>query len=237
MWAAWLLRLKYLWRNIGLEFFSKCQFLSLKLTMWLAWFFRKKIVLGIIFTFSLTYCILSFVYEPTDHVINEVDVIPSRQLDNSFLWHSNNEDDNSTVKITLCRNSVQGTHLIVDDKGYICSRSHILTNGCCNTELKSSQRYSCETCKENGCCRIYEYCISCCLDPNKKDLLQNMLGKASETFRVLFASVTDHFELCLAKCRTNSLSVLHENLYKDPSAKYCYGDYSSIAVAPDNQGQ
>ncbi|KAG8329622.1 hypothetical protein J6590_082174 [Homalodisca vitripennis] len=57
-----------------------------------------------------------------------------------------------------------------------------------------------------------------------KNLLQNVLGKAPETFRVLFASVTDHFELCLAKCRTSSQSVQHENSYKDPRAKHCYGD-------------
>lgn len=63
----------------------------------------------------------------------------------------------------------------------------------------------------------YKYCL-------QKDLLQNVLGKAPDTFRVLFASVTDHFELCLAKCRTSSQSVQHENSYKDPKAKYCYGD-------------
>ena len=58
----------------------------------------------------------------------------------------------------------------------------------------------------------------------QKNLLQSVLGKASETFNVLFASVTDHFELCLAKCRTSSQSVQHENSYRDPRAKHCYGE-------------
>lgn len=59
--------------------------------------------------------------------------------------------------------------------------------------------------------------------------MENVLGKASEQNSVLFASVTDHFELCLAKCRTNSQSVQHENSYKDPKAKHCYGELPPVA--------
>uniref|UniRef100_A0A0K8RD95 SREBP regulating gene protein n=1 Tax=Ixodes ricinus TaxID=34613 RepID=A0A0K8RD95_IXORI len=54
--------------------------------------------------------------------------------------------------------------------------------------------------------------------------LQKIMGKASETFKMLVASITDHFELCLTKCRTSSESVHHENSYRDPSAKHCYAD-------------
>lgn len=32
----------------------------------------------------------------------------------------------------------------------------------------------------------------------------------------------DRFQICLAICRTSSLSVRHENTYKDPLAKHCY---------------
>lgn len=32
----------------------------------------------------------------------------------------------------------------------------------------------------------------------------------------------DRFQICLAICRTSSSSVQHENIYKDPHAKYCY---------------
>lgn len=32
----------------------------------------------------------------------------------------------------------------------------------------------------------------------------------------------DRFQICLAVCRTSSLSVEHENTYKDPLAKHCY---------------
>ncbi|XP_054272640.1 SREBP regulating gene protein-like [Macrosteles quadrilineatus] len=188
-------------------------------------FIRNRFVLGLIFFSALTYCIVSFLSVPLDHHVDDIDILPARKLDDSFLWHSEDEN-NGTVKVTTCRNSIQGKVLIVDDKGYVCNRlrHEILDNGCCDASLPSVERYSCETCKDNGCCSIYEYCISCCLHPDKKDLLQNVLGKAPETFRVLFASVTDHFELCLAKCRTSSQSVQHQNSYRDPQAKHCYGD-------------
>jgi len=184
---------------------------------------RKRIVLGLIFGSALTYFLISLLSGPLNHHVDEIDIVPARRLDDSFLWHSDDEN-NGTIKVTTCRNSIQGKVLIVDDRGYVCSRNEVLGNGCCDTSLPRVKRYSCETCKENGCCSIYEYCISCCLHPDKKDILQNVLGKAPETFRVLFASVTDHFELCLAKCRTSSQSVQHENSYRDPQAKHCYGD-------------
>lgn len=43
----------------------------------------------------------------------------------------------------------------------------MLANGCCNVESSSTNRYHCESCHDNGCCSIYEYCISCCLQPEK----------------------------------------------------------------------
>lgn len=56
-------------------------------------------------------------------------------------------------------------------------------------------------------------------------MLEQVLGKATAQNNVLFASVSDHYELCLAKCRTNSQSVQHENSYKDPKAKHCFGEF------------
>lgn len=48
------------------------------------------------------------------------------------------------------------------------------------------------------------------------------MEKASQRQLALFAMVKDQFELCLAKCRTDSTSVEHENKYKDPIQKHCY---------------
>lgn len=70
----------------------------------------------------------------------------------------------------------KGKSLIVDEKGYVCTTYNVLPNGCCNIEnfkettisfnsvpLKKKTRYSCESCNSQGCCEIYEYCVSCCL--------------------------------------------------------------------------
>lgn len=68
------------------------------------------------------------------------------------------------------------------------------------------------------------YTFWCLVYILQKDILELILKKATEENNVLFASVTDHFELCLAKCRTNSQSVQHENSYKDPNSKHCFGE-------------
>lgn len=184
-------------------------------------FIRRRVVLGIIFTVSLVYCIVSFVGKVDFMDNDDAGAIKRTQ---PFIWRTLQQHNTSGDKEVTCRNSIQGKVLIVDDRGFVCPRHDILYNGCCNDRLSNVNQYSCETCRTNNCCAIYEYCISCCLHPDKKDMLENVLGHASEQNNVLFASVTDHFELCLAKCRTNSQSVQHENSYKDPKAKHCYGE-------------
>lgn len=65
----------------------------------------------------------------------------------------------------------------MDEHGLVCSRHEVLPNGCCRIEqtqqnkeraaVTKRERYSCKTCNLQGCCTIYEYCVSCCLNPNK----------------------------------------------------------------------
>lgn len=50
-------------------------------------------------------------------------------------------------------------------------------------------------------------------------IISSSIPSALETYNPIYSSVTDHFELCLTKCRTSSLSVQHENSYKDPNYK------------------
>lgn len=178
-------------------------------------FIRRKIVLSVIFGCSLMYCIVSFLAVPPRR--SNTWRAPSKPDHSSFVWTSADGDWNGSVPQS-CRNTVQGKEYIADDRGYICERNDLLANNCCNTTEK---RYICDTCNADGCCVLYEHCVSCCLDPNKRVLLETVLGKASETFRVLFSVVNNHFELCLVKCRTNSQSVQHENTYLKPN-KHCY---------------
>ncbi|XP_017013814.2 SREBP regulating gene protein [Drosophila takahashii] len=122
-----------------------------------------------------------------------------------------------------CRNSVQGHRLLADERGFVCRREELLATGCCNPELPGIGYYSCRTCNASShCCGVYEYCVSCCLHPGQQPLLERVL-RAPNTPKYIFASVADHFELCLVKCRTNSHSVEHENKYRDAAAKHCYG--------------
>ncbi|XP_032961042.1 UPF0454 protein C12orf49 homolog isoform X2 [Rhinolophus ferrumequinum] len=116
-------------------------------------------------------------------------------------------------------------HLEAGGEGrYVCERKDLLVNGCCNVNVPGTKQYCCDGCLSNGCCSAYEHCVSCCLQPNKQLLLERFLNRAAVAFQNLFMAVEDHFELCLAKCRTSSQSVQHENTYRDPIAKYCYGD-------------
>lgn len=59
------------------------------------------------------------------------------------------------------------------------------------------------------------------------------MEKASRRQMTMFASVRDNFELCLAKCRTDSNSVKHENKYRDPKAKHCFGQTEIHESAQD----
>ncbi|XP_076675164.1 SREBP regulating gene protein isoform X2 [Andrena cerasifolii] len=239
---------------------------------------RRRLVLGLIFALSLTYCAFSLfrneqktltldndlddmdammINDNNDDLISEDEAI-SEQLRASGKpppWQDQGANDNAVnieamsnlndtdTVIHPCRNSVQGKALIVDERGIVCARQDILPNGCCSMEQKDStkdeeasatkrERYSCKTCNVQGCCAIYEYCVSCCLHPGKqvkgrKDVLLGLLRdnhKAHRDQDVVKKRLRnlDRFQVCLAACRTSSASVRHENTYKDPHSKHCY---------------
>ncbi|KAL0617623.1 protein C12orf49-like protein [Plecturocebus cupreus] len=70
-----------------------------------------------------------------------------------------------------------------------------------------------------GCCSAFKYWTSCYLDPTSA-LLECFPNWAAVAFQNLFMAV-EHFVLCLAKCRTSSQSMQHEDTYQDPIAKSC----------------
>ena len=99
---------------------------------------------------------------------------------------SGNSSSSGKVYST-CRNSVQGKVLIADDRGNakvtclrsrlhvlfclsgcVCHRNDIQGNGCCNLNATLTKKYHCEECDtDEGCCKVYEHCVSCCMQPNK----------------------------------------------------------------------
>uniref|UniRef100_A0A8C4N8E3 SREBP regulating gene protein n=1 Tax=Eptatretus burgeri TaxID=7764 RepID=A0A8C4N8E3_EPTBU len=90
-------------------------------------------------------------------------------------------------------------------------------------ERDGEEQYSCHSCQENGCCSIYEFCVSCCLHPRQvyRDFV--VVRPGALPLPILLV-ISDYFELCQAKCRTSSQSVQHENMYRNPRFKYCYGE-------------
>lgn len=124
-----------------------------------------------------------------------------------------------------CRNTKQGKHFITDDRGYTCKRRNLLLNGCCDLfSFPLPSRLSCLTCSQQiPCCATFEYCVSCCLKPEQRTLLEAVVKESHGHRLRLFVAARDQFELCLQKCRTSSNSVHNENKYKNAKLKHCYG--------------
>ncbi|XP_054895232.1 SREBP regulating gene protein [Poeciliopsis prolifica] len=184
---------------------------------------RKRWVLGVVFGLSLIYFLTSTLKQE-ERSIRDRTLLEIKDSDHRIPWKVRFNLGNSSRQITQCRNSIQGKILLTDELGYVCERKDLLVNGCCNVNAPSTRQKICKSCLANGCCSIYEYCVSCCLQPDKQPLLERFLNRAAKGFQNLFTAVEDHFELCLAKCRTSSQSVQHENTYRNPQAKYCYGE-------------
>lgn len=185
---------------------------------------RKRWVLAVIFVCSLVYFLVSLFRPGESGLISEEYEVKHTILRQPFQWQPNVPEVENGTKIYKCRNSVQGIKLIADDRGYVCERSAVLPGGCCDSNAAQTPRYSCNSCQDNHCCEIYEYCVSCCLQPGKQPILKKILKQPGDTYSKLFSSLRDHYELCLVKCRTSSQSVQHENSYRDPQAKHCYGE-------------
>jgi len=123
---------------------------------------RKRIVLALIFTLSLTYCLLSLIRTTSHSNINSID-------GNLYDYETNVDIDqfniikklNQTKHLDLskdlsndkigsglkCRNSIQGKVLIADDRGFVCHRKDVLLTGCCDENNVQTRLYSCDTCQ------------------------------------------------------------------------------------------
>ncbi|EAT37032.1 AAEL010931-PC [Aedes aegypti] len=200
-------------------------------------FLRRRIVLAVIFLFSLTYCMVRLIGNNVSLNLDGDLFQTGLQREKPIIWTSAIlEDRNRSNDLsTNCRNSVQGKALIVDDRGYVCTRFELLWTGCCNVEVESTKLFHCDTCQSSNCCAIYEYCVSCCMHPNKRPLLERVLAKATGRQIAVYATVNDQYELCLTKCRTNSHSVQNENKYRDPKLKHCYGETEEQLTAPNSR--
>ncbi|XP_020928792.1 UPF0454 protein C12orf49 homolog isoform X9 [Sus scrofa] len=166
---------------------------------------RKRWVLALVFGLSLVYFLTS-TFKQEERAVRDRNLLQVQDHDQPIPWKVQFNLGNSSRPSNQCRNSIQGKHLITDELGYVCERKDLLVNGCCNVNVPGTKQYCCDGCLSNGCCSAYEYCVSCCLQPSKQLLLERFLNRAAVAFQNLFMAVEDHFELCLAKCRTSSQS-------------------------------
>lgn len=82
----------------------------------------------------------------------------------SLIWRSLKEYN--LTESESCRNSEQGIDLITDERGFICQRNDVLPTGCCKIEAENTHLYACTSCNHYQCCEVYEFCVSCCLNPD-----------------------------------------------------------------------
>nr|AAW25002.1 SJCHGC02079 protein [Schistosoma japonicum] len=123
---------------------------------------------------------------------------------------------------STCRHIKQSPILLADELGYLCNYLNLLKNSCCPFQ-NLTQRFVCHSCKFNHCCSVYEHCVSCCLNPTNKPLWDQVMQNANANSRRHLKLAIDAFEFCVAVCRTSSLTVLHENKYRNLDEIYCFG--------------
>ncbi|CAH8467093.1 unnamed protein product [Heterobilharzia americana] len=130
-----------------------------------------------------------------------------------FTSESLHFDIKSPLPNSTCRHIRQSHTFCVDEIGYLCNYTDLLTSSCCPSG-NFKQRFVCHSCKANHCCSVYEHCVSCCLNPNNKRLWNQVIKNTKANGRRYLLLSTDSFEFCSAVCRTSSLTVLHENQYR-----------------------
>eukprot|EP00742_Colponemidia_sp_Colp-10_P007939 GILJ01008566.1.p1 GENE.GILJ01008566.1~~GILJ01008566.1.p1 ORF type:complete len:339 (+),score=11.64 GILJ01008566.1:43-1059(+) len=138
--------------------------------------------------------------------------------DNGFVYHGPHEAslegmENTSIPVAVCRSTVSGPQFVADDRGFVCAWNERQTApeslGCCTAlsdtgnKVPDRKQYSCHSCDSvYSCCEVFEYCVSCCLNPVR--------GQPA-------------FDDCVSRCRTNSKSVVHGNRYRR-TARHCFGD-------------
>ncbi|VDK80982.1 unnamed protein product [Litomosoides sigmodontis] len=207
--------------------------------------FRAAYVLAFLFAFSLFYFViesglLAWLIQNAFNISGQD--VEEQMLDKYKLtahrhiqWLADKSKQNVDAvndslissEAVACRNTVQGRTSVTDDRGYTCERAFLMSNGCCEVGGQSV-RFGCASCNlYTGCCSHYEQCVSCCLRPEQKNILLEMIESTSGHRLRQILSATDQFELCVLKCRTSSNSVHSENKYKSEEMKYCYKQESN----------
>jgi hypothetical protein len=122
----------------------------------------------------------------------------------------------------FCETTMASKQFVADDRGRICSRVLLdPLSGCCNASLPTTSSFSCNTCgRASRCCRLYEFCVTCCMRQEHLAELELALTPAPLQTQN-FSGLSRRFGACSALCRTSSESVDHERSYRS-TAVYCF---------------
>jgi len=138
----------------------------------------------------------------------------------------------------ICQRTVLGKIYVVDDRGQVCTWKDGIdsSTGCCKEQILMTPsihiipKYSCMNCNITAnCCSVYEFCVSCCMEPKKYTYLRTQFensilvapGSPGQPSSIL-QNAQSPFEYCQAVCRTSSKSLQFQNKYRN-DLKYCYG--------------
>jgi len=132
-----------------------------------------------------------------------------------------------------CKNTIQGRHMLTDDRGYVCGVMSVNpSSGCCP---EAGEQFPCQGCNiSSQCCDSYEFCVSCCLNPARTHEETAIKMKvAKPTTAGTYGSI---FNFCAGRCRHNSASVVHENAYAS-EMHHCFSFQlnSSGTVKPQSE--
>ncbi|CDS42765.1 hypothetical protein EmuJ_001048200 [Echinococcus multilocularis] len=141
----------------------------------------------------------------------------------NFSWITSMNSSLVLLPKEHCHHTVQGVSRVTDEFGYVCIRSNLLRTGCCDRTKRTSSRFICSTCSSLRCCSVYEYCVSCCLNPVNLGIWKRVLELAQLKAQLDVLSATSVFEFCSARCRTSSESVVNANAYRDAERRFCFG--------------
>ncbi|KAJ3435430.1 hypothetical protein M0812_19618 [Anaeramoeba flamelloides] len=167
---------------------------------------------GIVFFLIMTFMLLLHLrgnkkhgFSDNQRIINEIQITPKK---NEFL----------------CVNTKQGKYLITDQHGRVCSKLEMdHSTGCCpKNDTSKFQQHTCHSCQiDEKCCKIYEFCVSCCLSPNNNNPDLDNNNDNNQLNSNNNKEAIRKFHICKESCRTSSRSVINENVYRS-NYKYCF---------------
>ena len=113
---------------------------------------RKKTLVSVFIGLVLFLVLGNIIYFGSSILTSEDSyVLHLRKLNQPFNWNLEEDLDSgnfSDSNLFTCRNSVQGKAVIADDKGFVCPRTELLGNGCCNVNASLTEKHVCGECDE-----------------------------------------------------------------------------------------